>query len=114
MSAAHVQVITFNIPLLLLLSLTLDIRRQQVSSLHVPAAAQSLAGRYFIFSLFPFSILLVFQGYMALTEFPKNYGTLAMVLSPVRVGSLVVAVMLLYFAHTTTVKRTCAVNGRMY
>lgn len=88
---------------------TLDWRRHQVSSQHV-LKRQKMAQRILLADL-PFIFILVFQAYMALTEFPINYGTTAMVLSPVRVGSLIVGVVVMYYGHHAPVKRICAVNG---
>ena len=107
------QILTFNTPLTLILGATLDLRRQQVSSTHVPAGLQRMAKWRMVMSDLPFSLLLLFQTYIALTEFPTNYGTTAMIANPVRGGSVLVAVLLLYFAHTAPVKKMCAINGHV-
>lgn len=107
------QVLTFNAPLTLILGTTLDLRRQQVCSTHVPAGMQRMAKWRVIMSDIPFSLLLLFQTYIALTEFPANYGTTAMIASPVRGGSVLVAILLLYFVHVAPVKRMCAINGHV-
>ncbi|KAL8611132.1 hypothetical protein ACOMHN_064422 [Nucella lapillus] len=105
------QVVTFNLPLTVILGNTLDLRRQQVSSTNIPAGLQGISRWRLLLSDLPFSLLLLFQTFIALTEFPRNYGTTAMVISPVRGGSVLVAVVLLYFTHTVPIKRLCAING---
>ncbi|KAK7103093.1 hypothetical protein V1264_018058 [Littorina saxatilis] len=104
------QVLTFNVPLTLILGTTLDLRRQEVVSRHVPSGWRRTTRWRLLLADLPFCLLVVFQTYVALTEFPTNYGTTAMVVSPVRGGSVLVAVILLYFAHATHIKRSCAVN----
>ncbi|XP_076463493.1 transmembrane protein 62-like [Babylonia areolata] len=105
------QILTFNFPLTMILGNTLDLRRQQVSSDNIPVGSQGMTKWRVVLSDLPFSLLLLFQTFMALTEFPRNYGTTAMVISPVRGGSVVVAVVLLYFTHSVPIKKLFAVNG---
>ena len=51
----------------------------------------------------PLVALVVFQTYIALSEFPAAYGTKAFVIGPVRTGSVIMACLTYYIARQTNV-----------
>ncbi|KAK7474693.1 hypothetical protein BaRGS_00034058 [Batillaria attramentaria] len=104
------QVLTFNVPLTLIVGLVLDLRREEFNSRFDASGLVRLPRRRLLVAELPFSLLLVFQTYIAVKEFPTSYGTTALIVSPVRVGSLLVAVLLLYLAHAAPIKKACLVN----
>lgn len=105
------QVLSFNAPLTLFLGKALDARRQQMTIEYSSTCSHRPKGWQTIVSNLPFSLLLVFQIYIALTEFPRNYGTSALLISPVRGGSVILAVILLYVVNNTPFRRLCSVAG---
>jgi hypothetical protein len=44
-------------------------------------------------------LLLIFNGYLAIQEFPSAYGTKAMILGPVRTGSIFLALAVYHIAQ---------------
>ncbi|XP_041352830.1 transmembrane protein 62-like [Gigantopelta aegis] len=90
------QMITFNIPLLLFVSNTVDLLYIASGNLKEIKARQIGRWQKFLQLDVPFLTMLVFQAYITLTEFPRAYGTKALVLGPVRTGSLILAVILHY------------------
>ncbi|KAK7474694.1 hypothetical protein BaRGS_00034059 [Batillaria attramentaria] len=104
------QVLTFNVPLTLIVGLVLDLRSEEFDSRFKASGLARLPCRRLLVGELPFALLFVYQTYVAVTEFPTSYGTTALIVSPVRVGSLIVAVVLLYLAHAAPVKKACRVN----
>ncbi|XP_060555631.1 transmembrane protein 62-like isoform X2 [Ruditapes philippinarum] len=89
------QLITFNIPLTMCLGYNLH----YLQGGHKRKSFCHRARHIY----FPFLSLLVFQTYIALSEFPAAYGTRALVLGPVRTGSVILAVVLFLIARKTNV-----------
>ncbi|KAK6182281.1 hypothetical protein SNE40_009998 [Patella caerulea] len=84
------QLMTFNIPLMLITSHILDIRSRQRSKNIIQSNTHLII---------PFIILLLFQSYLAYREFPTAYGTKALVMGPVRTGSIIYGLIVYYYAH---------------
>lgn len=99
------QVLTFNVPLTLIVGVVLGLKFEEFNTRFAASGLQQLPRSRFLVADLPFSLLLVFQTFVAVKEFPTNYGTTALVVSPVRMGSLVVAVVLLYLAHSAPVRK---------
>ncbi|ESO87688.1 hypothetical protein LOTGIDRAFT_127392, partial [Lottia gigantea] len=97
------QIITFNIPLLLITSHILDIR----SKLRSRTITQS-------YLKIPFIILLIFQSLLTFKEFPSAYGTKALVIGPVRTGSIIFAIYTYYYSNKVSVQdgrtQSCTVS----
>jgi hypothetical protein len=89
------QLITFNLPLTMCLGYNLH----YLQGGHKRKSFCHRARHIY----FPFLSLLVFQTYIALSEFPAAYGTRALVLGPVRTGSVILAVVLFLIARKTNV-----------
>lgn len=89
------QVMTFNIPLTFCLGYQLQYRRSAYMKSSLCHRARHI--------YFPFCALVVFQTYIAMSEFPAAYGTRALVLGPVRTGSVILAVILYFIVRKTTV-----------
>lgn len=98
------QVITFNIPLTLCLGYYLQYSQyghKRKSLCHIVRHIY-----------FPFIALVCFQTYIALSEFPAAYGTRALVLGPVRTGSVLLAIILFFIARKTNVNSlVCSHNN---
>ncbi|KAL3874475.1 hypothetical protein ACJMK2_037484 [Sinanodonta woodiana] len=85
------QLLAFNIPLLMFLGYFLHYKRASVT-------ASSLFHQI-IHIYLPLIALVTVSIYMALNEFPKAYGTRALILGPVRTGSVILALVLFYVAR---------------
>ena len=107
------QVLTFNVPLTLILGKSLESRRKEVYASYSAKCSKRPSGWQVISSNLPFSLLLVFQVFLTLTEFPRNYGTTALILSPVRGGSVILAIVLLFFVHNVDFRKPCPNIGCM-
>jgi len=87
------QIMTFNIPLLLIAGYIIHYTREMSHKHHIPKF-HKLRHVYI-----PFISLLIFNGYLAIQEFPSAYGTKAMILGPVRTGSIFLALVVYHIAQ---------------
>ena len=87
------QIMTFNIPLLLITGYIIHYTREMSHKHHIPKF-HKLRHVYI-----PFISLLIFNGYLAIQEFPSAYGTKAMILGPVRTGSIFLALAVYHIAQ---------------
>ena len=92
----NLQVVTFNIPLTMLLGYFLHYEQSEAA--RHPGFFHKLWHIWI-----PFLALVGFQTFIAAIEFPAAYGTRAFVLGPVRTGSVFVALFLYYFASKVNI-----------
>lgn len=96
------QYITFNIPLLLCLSRTLEQHTNIVTPAHgTRTRLTHVAARHA-----PITFLASFQLYMSITGVWSAYGTMAMMINPVRTWAVVLAFVLHYLACKRRVSKT--------
>ncbi|XP_022333141.2 transmembrane protein 62-like [Crassostrea virginica] len=88
------QIVSFNIPLLFHVGYVMDYP-QSFSEANRIRLSHRLRHLYL-----PMASLLIFQTYVTLIEFPQSYGTKAMILGPVRTGSIFVGIYCYYVALT--------------
>ena len=84
---------TYNIPLLLITGYIIHYTRE-VSRKHHISKFHKLRHVYI-----PFTSLVILNGYIAVQEFPAAYGTKAMILGPVRTGSVFIAFLVFHLAQ---------------
>lgn len=94
------QMVSYNIPLLFHLGYILDYP-QSFSESNRLRLSHRIRHLYI-----PMIVLLIFQCYVTLIEFPQAYGTKAMILGPVRSGSIFIGMYCYYAAFTHHYKST--------
>lgn len=94
------QMVSYNIPLLFHLGYILDYP-QSFSESNQLRLSHRIRHLYI-----PMIVLLIFQCYVTLIEFPQAYGTKAMILGPVRSGSIFIGMYCYYAAFTHHYKST--------
>lgn len=87
------HIVTFNIPLLLITGYIIHYNREMSRKHHIPRF-HKLRHVYI-----PFVSLVLFNSYVAVQEFPAAYGSKALVLGPVRTGSVVLAFFVYHIAQ---------------
>lgn len=93
------QIITFHIPLLMYLGYMMLFIRDDKNRNEKFQFLRRLWHLYI-----PFGALLIFQTFITLIEFPAAYGTKAMVLGPVRTGSVFLALISNHIAKNNALK----------
>ncbi|KAL4239047.1 Transmembrane protein 62 [Mactra antiquata] len=91
------QVITFNIPLTMLLGYHLNYKQLGYSRKTLCHTVRHI--------YFPFLALILFQTYIASSEFPSAYGTRALVLGPLRTGSIIFGLVMFYIVRNIKIPR---------
>lgn len=92
--------VSYNIPLLFHLGYILDYP-QSFSESNRLRLSHRIRHLYI-----PMIVLLIFQCYVTLIEFPQAYGTKAIILGPVRSGSIFIGLYCYYAAFTHHYKST--------
>lgn len=90
--------VSYNIPLLFHLGYILDYPQSFSESNRLSHRIRHL--------YIPMIVLLIFQCYVTLIEFPQAYGTKAIILGPVRSGSIFIGMYCYYVAFTHHCKST--------
>ncbi|KAK3092914.1 hypothetical protein FSP39_008820 [Pinctada imbricata] len=94
------QIIIFNVPILLFLGYMIHYNSVSVETKQKAPSKWRKYRHIYI----PFCAQVLLQTYVAITEFPKAYGTRAFLLGPVRTGSVILAFVLFYLNKDVRVK----------